>query len=320
MTDIPMNVFIPLEKIDVEKRLLYGWGSLEEGDAADEIMDYASSKPLFQQWVGGAQKRSGGKSYGNVRAMHQPIAAGKLVSFTADDQRKGFHVVAKIVDDGEWRKVQEGIYTGFSIGGSYVRRWPDRSNPGLTRYTAKPAEISIVDNPCVAGATFDVIKADGMTIKQPFKQPIQLDSALDNLVKSLPGVPEPVVTMSVGSMGGAPFHVEQLPNHITPMEVEPGDKPGQEVLQQHAVPSVDISSEIDKLMPKIQKMMEEQFNLLLTKLEESKAPPAEDDVLLPQEGESEPEEYEPVEYNEELSTPAGEMIKVVYSTNMIKVV
>jgi hypothetical protein len=160
--EIPFNMFIPMTKVNVEKREVWGWASLEEPDGASEIMDYASSKPFFQDWSNNAQKRSGGRSYGNVRAMHQPIAAGKLIDFRTDDKNRGVYAGARIVDDNEWKKVLEGVYTGYSVGGSYVRRWPDMSQPGLVRYTAKPNEISIVDAPCVKSATFDVIKGEGL--------------------------------------------------------------------------------------------------------------------------------------------------------------
>ena len=71
--------------------------------------------------------------------------------------QSGSRSAAKIVDDDEWRKVQEGVYTGFSQGGRYVKRWAD-ADSGLTRYTAEPHEISLVDLPCVPDATFDVVK------------------------------------------------------------------------------------------------------------------------------------------------------------------
>jgi len=64
--------------------------------------------------------------------MHGPVAAGKLTDIAFDDDAKRITVAAKIVDDDEWRKVQEGVYTGFSQGGRYVKRWPD-ADTGLTR-------------------------------------------------------------------------------------------------------------------------------------------------------------------------------------------
>jgi hypothetical protein len=51
-----------------------------------------------------------------------------------------------------------GVYTGFSIGGAYVQSWKDGE---YVRFTANPVEISVVDNPCVPGAHFTAVKADG---------------------------------------------------------------------------------------------------------------------------------------------------------------
>jgi hypothetical protein len=60
------------------------------------------------------------------------------------------------------KKVIEGVYTGFSIGGGYARRWPDPNNSGLMRYPSTLAEVSIVDNPCVPTAAFEYIKRNGL--------------------------------------------------------------------------------------------------------------------------------------------------------------
>ena len=47
-----------------------------------------------------------------------------------------------------------------------MKRWADPDS-GLTRYTAEPHEISLVDLPCVPDATFDVVKG-GMIEKRAF--------------------------------------------------------------------------------------------------------------------------------------------------------
>jgi hypothetical protein len=78
-------------------------------------------------------------------------------------------ICGKVVDDAEWAKVEEGVYTGFSQGGRYLKRWPDPDRPSLTRYTAEPLEVSLVDHPCLPEATFAVIKADGSTELRKFK-------------------------------------------------------------------------------------------------------------------------------------------------------
>ena len=186
---MPLNIFIPIMKVNAERREVWGWAAIEEPDNSDEILDYESSKPHFLDWSNRAQKRSGGKSLGNLRSMHQNIAAGKLIELRPDDVSKGFYVGAKIIDDGEWKKVEQGVYTGFSVGGSYLKRWQDFRNPGKMRYTAKPTELSIVDSPCIPSATFEMVKADGMVEKVKFapgdgENEMELDFEDDELEKA----------------------------------------------------------------------------------------------------------------------------------------
>ena len=161
-----LDLFLALAKVDLDRRIVQGVATAEVPDRVGEICDYATTKPYFEAWSAEALKASDGKSLGAVRAMHGRVAAGKLTDIAFDDEAKRILVTAKIVDDEEWRKVQEGVYTGFSQGGRYVKRWPD-ADTGLTRYTAEPSEISLVDLPCLPGATFEVIK-DGAVDKRAF--------------------------------------------------------------------------------------------------------------------------------------------------------
>ncbi|HVI52920.1 MAG TPA: hypothetical protein VM661_17055 [Candidatus Sulfotelmatobacter sp.] len=159
-----MSLFIPLCKVDAAQRLVYGQID-ETPDRAGEVFDYKSSKRHFMAWSKSVQKATDGKSFGNVRAMHGPVAVGKLEDIHFDDASRSIQLTARIVDDGEWRKVEQGVYTGFSPGGRYVKRWRDGS---LTRYTAEPSEISIVDLPCIPSASFTMVKADGAEVQVPF--------------------------------------------------------------------------------------------------------------------------------------------------------
>ena len=161
-----LRLFLPITKVDEEKRLVYGTLADEAPDHAGEVFDYASSKPHFVSWSGEFEKLTDGKSLGNVRAMHNTVAAGKLTSIEFGDDAKKIEAVAKIVDDAEWKKCLEGIYTGFSVGGKYEKRWQDGK---FVRYTARPHEVSLVDKPCIPTATFSMIKADGTTEARPFK-------------------------------------------------------------------------------------------------------------------------------------------------------
>ena len=127
----PLQMFIPLRKADAARRMIHGYATAELPDRSGEICDYASTKPYYEQWSEDFAKASGGKSLGNLRAMHGKVAAGKISAITFNDEAKRIEIAAKIVDDDEWRKIEEGVYTGFSQGGAYVKRWPDPDNPDL---------------------------------------------------------------------------------------------------------------------------------------------------------------------------------------------
>ena len=154
-----LRLAIPITKVDAANRLVYGLATAEVPDRAGEVCDYASTKPLYEKWSSDIAATSGGKSYGNLRAMHGQVAAGKVTEIGFNDEARQIEICAKVVDDAEWAKVMEGVYTGFSQGGRYARRWTD--GDGATRYTAEPHEISLVDLPCLAEARFEMIKADG---------------------------------------------------------------------------------------------------------------------------------------------------------------
>jgi hypothetical protein len=152
-----LAMFLPLAKVDADQRIVEGVATAEQPDRSGEICDYDSTKPYFEAWSAQCHEASGGRSLGAVRAMHGNVAAGKLTDINFDDSGKRILVTAKIVDDDEWNKVLEGVYTGFSQGGRYIARWQDETT-GLTRYTADPVEISLVDLPCLPEATFEVVR------------------------------------------------------------------------------------------------------------------------------------------------------------------
>ncbi|HEY1944106.1 MAG TPA: hypothetical protein VGH40_18490 [Roseiarcus sp.] len=179
-----LELFVSLSKVDLDQRVVHGVATAEVPDRVGEICDYASTKPYFEAWSNEALAASGGKSHGAVRAMHGRVAAGKLTDIAFDDDNKRILVAAQIVDDDEWRKVTEGVYTGFSQGGRYVKRWPD-ADTGLTRYTAEPNEISLVDLPCVPGATFEVVKG-GVVEKRAFATAVDVAEAAAEPIAAAP--------------------------------------------------------------------------------------------------------------------------------------
>jgi hypothetical protein len=123
-----------------------------------------------------------------------------LQEITFDDVTKTISVVAEVVDDNEWNKVLKGAYTGFSIGGKYLRKWADEANKALKRYTASPSEVSLVDIGCNPAATFTLCKADGMEAEVPFEN--SREGLLQKLRESTdPGEVERLVKALAGNMG-----------------------------------------------------------------------------------------------------------------------
>ncbi len=172
-----LRLFASLTKIDEARREVSGLATAEIVDKEGELFDYESSKPYFKAWTDEMAKATEGKSLGNVREMHQPSAVGKLTGIAFDDELKQISVTARIVDDVAWQKCIQGVYTGFSIGGSYVKVWRDGE---FTRYTANPAEISVVDNPCNPGAHFTAVKADGTIEVRKFTGALRHEEANTN--------------------------------------------------------------------------------------------------------------------------------------------
>lgn len=126
--DVP-PLFIQIARIDIGKRVAYGSASIDQWQ-----------KLNLEKWSEDIASASNYKSKGNVRAMDGKIAAGKLVDISFDDKRGAIDIAAKIVDAEEWRKVEDGVYTGLMTS---------------------PAGAYLVDAPLAPGATFAVAKTDG---------------------------------------------------------------------------------------------------------------------------------------------------------------
>lgn len=157
------RISVPILKFVESTDGLFVEGCLaaEEPDFEGEVMDYASSKPNFKSWNKYFAEKTSGESVGNLRGQHNAkIAAGKFVSMDYDDDAKKINVVAKVVDPTEQDKVREKVYTSFSIGAHYAKKWRDGK---YTRWTADPFEGSLVDYgamPSTRGISFNAAGKD----------------------------------------------------------------------------------------------------------------------------------------------------------------
>lgn len=125
------------------------------GVCSDETLDLDQQK-VDATWLRG-ELRSWLDDWGNIREMHQPSAVGKALEVEERDGQ--FFLLSRIVDPAAVRKVDEGIYSGYSIGAKGVRVQRDPTAPMGRIVGGKLVEVSLVDRPANSNAKFVLVKA-----------------------------------------------------------------------------------------------------------------------------------------------------------------
>jgi HK97 family phage prohead protease len=147
-----MKLYAEITKIDRERRMVFGYASTEALDSQGEVVRKEAIEAALPDYM----------RFGNIREMHQPSAVGVAKEAQIDD--KGLYLAARIVDDEAWKKVTEGVYKGFSIGGRVTER--DQTQKHVIT-GVELLEISLVDRPANPEAVIELFKA------KP-KQPTQI--------------------------------------------------------------------------------------------------------------------------------------------------
>lgn len=135
--------FIPINKVDDEQRMVWGYASTPDLDSDGEIIELNAIEKALPEYM----------KFPTIREMHQPKAAGRTVEATVDN--KGLFIGAKIVSDEAWNMVKEGVYAGFSIGGKAVQKIRNKISD------LKLTEISLVDVPANKNAVITLWKSEG---------------------------------------------------------------------------------------------------------------------------------------------------------------
>lgn len=148
-----VHLSMPFAKVDEEHRLVSGFATLDNIDTQGDIVLAEASAKAFS------------RARGNIREMHQPIAAGRMVDFREEefydptanggkgDFFRGIFVTARISEGAQdtWLKVLDGTLTGFSIGGEIKEASNEFvKEAGRTIRFIKDydlVELSLVDNP-----------------------------------------------------------------------------------------------------------------------------------------------------------------------------
>jgi hypothetical protein len=164
-----VRLSMPFSKVDVERRIVSGFATLDNVDKQSDIVTSEASMNAFA------------KFRGNIREMHQPVAVGKMISFKEDKffdpESKKFYAgvyVSTYISKGAqdaWEKVLDGTYTGFSIGGK-MNKWDDAYDEKMESKIRiikeyDLVELSLVDNPANQFASIlSVQKIDGVDTVQ----------------------------------------------------------------------------------------------------------------------------------------------------------
>jgi hypothetical protein len=162
-----VRLSMPIGKVDIERRMVSGFATLDNIDKQDDIVTTEASLLAFKNFRG------------NLREMHQPSAVGKIVSFKEDkyfdpNSKKfysGVYVSAYVSKGAQdaWEKVLDGTYSGFSIGGN-IKSWDDAYNAEMDKAIRiikdyDLYELSLVDSPANQFASIiSVEKVNGQNV------------------------------------------------------------------------------------------------------------------------------------------------------------
>jgi hypothetical protein len=190
------SFFLPITKVDKDRRTVSGYASTPTLDLDGEIVSLDAVKkalPGYWEWR-------------NIREMHTNSAIG--VAKEANVDGTGLFLTAKIVDEDAWQKCLEQVYKGFSIGGKKLAK------TGNTITDIDLVEISVVDRPANPDCRFSVNKRRGMDsniaapahlikMRTPEEKLLKkISKAMDLLAKAKPE--EPVVSGTQPRPAGPP--------------------------------------------------------------------------------------------------------------------
>jgi HK97 family phage prohead protease len=163
-----MQLYASIIKADDEQRLVYGYASTEALDSQGEKVTKAAVVDALDDYM----------TFANLREMHQNSAVGITKEAEIDD--KGLYIVGKVVDDAAWKKVKEGVYKGFSIGGRKITKIDNE----VTKVAIR--EISLVDRPANPECTIELYKSEAYKEEMTLMKVLIADITLEKLREDNP--------------------------------------------------------------------------------------------------------------------------------------
>ena len=205
-----VRLSMPIGKVDIERRTVSGFATLDNVDRQGDIVTTESSVEAFKNFRG------------NLREMHQPSAVGKIVSFKEDkyfdpnDKKfySGVYVSAYVSKGAQdaWEKILDGTYTGFSIGGN-IKSWDDAYDDKVDKTIRviknyELHELSLVDNPANQFANIlSIEKINGQNVVGGYLSKAEIENVFwdsENnivMVSDAESIPSPVSGSAMQNIG-----------------------------------------------------------------------------------------------------------------------
>jgi hypothetical protein len=122
-----------VEELDDGTVNVFGIASSETRDRDGEVILASAMKAALPEWL----------TFGNIREMHQPIAAGTAIEAHVDDAGMT-ELGAHIVDPSSVKKVKAGVLKGFSIKGPVYQAEQERQDRSSKSWGSRKFRWSIV--------------------------------------------------------------------------------------------------------------------------------------------------------------------------------
>jgi hypothetical protein len=129
--------------------IVYGKATGPDLDLDQQICDPTWLKSAMPAWM----------EWGNIREMHQPIAAG--VGIELEAKGDDWWLKSKCVDPNTAKKIEDGVLKGYSIGIKTPKVIKDAAAPGGRIVGGDIVETSYVDRPCNPTAKMAICKMVG---------------------------------------------------------------------------------------------------------------------------------------------------------------
>lgn len=113
--------------------------------------------------------------FGAVREMHNRSACGTALSMMVVNDKTMFE--ALVVDPIAVKKINMGVYKGFSIGGKITRR--NELNKNVIE-ALQLVEVSLVDRPANPESVFTMVKFDEAESVEPQNEPVENSATIIN--------------------------------------------------------------------------------------------------------------------------------------------